>query len=190
MLGTQQPGYNSGGSYPIPVQQQQHMRAANQPIAGLQQDEVLKKTLLCVPCHRSACRTGLLAVFLSAAHGSLVSTWRTPESRPMLCSSAFVFAAFSCRLTSDLLFFSHRRLSPHALPPPFCNAVGHGRLHVLANTPKRRRSQEQGRARHLPQELWRRPSSLNLFVPRPLSVCLCVHDVNASARREQAFIRR
>ena len=48
MLWAQQPGYNAGGSYPIPVQQQQqqHMRAANQPIAGLQQDEGLQKTVI------------------------------------------------------------------------------------------------------------------------------------------------
>jgi len=147
MLWAQQPGYNAGGSYPIPVQQQQqqHMRAANQPIAGLQQDEVLQKTPPCVSCHLSICRTGLLAVFLSATHGSLVSTWCTPEPRGMLCSSAvcICFYFFLPRslvgLTLDLPFFSRPRLSPHALPSPFWNAVGHGRLHVLANTPKRRR---------------------------------------------------
>jgi hypothetical protein len=40
--GYRQPGYPQpvqGGSYAVPVQQSQQMRAANQPIVGLQQEE-------------------------------------------------------------------------------------------------------------------------------------------------------
>jgi hypothetical protein len=115
-----QPGYNppGGGSYPVPGQQ---VRPATQPIAGLQQDEVHTHTSvpvarLCAPA--SSPRNAVQRFFCV-----------------LLCAQGFyLWWGFALPGSSDvscvlLSLPPATRTSSH----PCCNAVWHGRLHVLAN---------------------------------------------------------